>query len=158
MSESIETQLPPKMFDEQKNRERIAEWLRRADILPNLPLSDREVFECLREIQYDATLERAERFCRQTPAMAPEVKGGQRKWQATPIVGFASWLEVRRLWLPGEIHLGKKSVFELEREHGAQIRDIDLYAVEDIIRLAMTAEEKSTLIGLLIGLEVKLGL
>lgn len=158
MTDAIQQSLPPKMTDEAANRERIAEWMRRADVLPNLPLSDREVIETLRAIEYDPTTDRLERFCRQTPALAPQVKAGQRRWNATSIVGLASWLECRRLWLPGQIHLAKKSSFELEREHGATVDDLALFDVEDIIRMAMNAEEKSTLIGLLIGLEAKLGL
>ena len=156
MTDAIQQALPPKMLDESANRERIAEWLRRGDVPPHFPLNDREVIETLRAIEYDATLERAERFCRQTPGMAPEIKGSKRRWNATAVVGFASWMECRRLWLPGQIHLAKKSSFELEREHGATVNDLALFDVEDIIRMAMNAEEKSTLIGLLIGLEEKL--
>ena len=156
MNDAIQQSLPPKMTDEAANRERVAEWLRRGDILPNFPLNDQEATETLRAIEYDATADRIERFCRQTPAMAPEVKAGQRRWNATAIVGFASWMECRRLWLPGQIHLAKKSSFELEREHGATVDDLALFDVEDIIRMAMNADQKSELIGLLIGLEEKL--
>jgi hypothetical protein len=154
----IANQLPKTMLDEAANRHRCGEWLNRGDVPKAWPLNDRGAIEALRAVEYDATPERAERFATQTPEVAPELRDGKRRWTATSLVGFASWLECRRLWLAGDVHKAKKSACELEAESGAEITDMDSFAAEDIVRLLTIEPDINVRLGLMIALETKLEL
>jgi len=150
--------LPQRMLNEPTNRRILVEWRRRAVIDDAETWPDDEVIEIARGIEYDATPERLERFCEQTPQAAADVLSNRRHWSATSIVAFVSWLEAKRWWLPGEIHRVKKYGVEVDADNGLVADDIDAFAAEDIIRFLAMELDGAVRMGLAICLEKKLGI
>ena len=131
-------------------KERIGEWLRRADVLPNFPLQNREVVEVLRAIDYELSVATIGEFLDAGYLAPPANRSGRFYWTATDIMHFAMALEARERWQKfSPIHDCKKSAARRGRELAEQngqaesvFSDIERYTLEDLILYLCRADDR----------------